>query len=238
MVQCALKVCGQRRANVDRLTAEGMSEGEACGVQELALEPEDPRRSGSCDPGVPARWTSVLRITHDRVTDGLQVNADLVRASGVQVQTQEREVTEGALDLEVSAGLARVRAVHGHAGADARVASDGRLDRAGAGGRATVHEREVLAHDVPLRERLLQATMGLVRACDDEQTGGVAIEAMDDAGALGIGPSGDSGAEQLGERAGAMPARGVNHEAGGLVDDEQLVIFVGDRETVGHGDGG
>jgi len=236
--QCGLEVCGQRRANVDRLTAEGMGEGQACGVQELALESERPGRSGAYDRTVSARWPSILRIAEHRVADGLQVDADLMRASGVQAQAQEREVTEGALDLEVGAGLARVRAVHGHAGAYARVASDGRLDRAGARGRSTVHEGEVLARDVPLRERLLQATMSLVRARDDEQAGGVAIEAMDDPGALGVGASGRGSAEQLRERPGAMPARGVNHEAGGLVDDEQLGVFVGDRETVGHGDGG
>ncbi len=37
-------------------------------------------------------------------------------------------------------------------------------------------------------------------------------------------PRGDAG-EQLGERALAVPARGVHDEAGGLVDDEQVLVL-------------
>ena len=84
--------------------------------------------------------------------------------------------------------------------------------------------------------------MGLLGARDDEQTGGVAVEAVHDAGALGVAAGGGGGSgrrggtldEQLGERVLAVALGWVHDDAGGLVDDEQVLVLVGDREGLAH----
>jgi hypothetical protein len=115
---------------------------------------------------------------------------------------------------------------------------DRRLDRAAARGRAPDHEGEVLAFDLAALQRALKPRVGELRARDDEQPGGIAVEAVDDAGALRVaaGRLGRSGRrrgalrEQLGERVLAVALGGVDDDSGGLVDDEQVLVLVGDRE--------
>ena len=168
---------------------------------------------------------AVLRIAADRVPDRLEVHADLVRAPRVQAQAQQRGALQRPLEREVGARLARTGTAHGHARAHAWVASDRRLDRARARRRAPLDEREVLALDPPLGERALQAPVDLLVARHHEQARGAAVEAVHDAGALGV-PAGlvarQHRCEQLGERVLAVAARGVHDEAGSLVDDEQV----------------
>ena len=150
------------------------------------------------------------------------------------LQAQQRVLGERAVELEVRARLARVRAADGHARAHARVATDRRLDRAAARRRATLHEREVFALDLATRERLLQRRVRLLGARDDEQPGGVAVEAVDDAGALGVA-AGGAVREQLRERVLAMALGGMHDDAGRLVDDEQVLVLVGDAKGLAGG---
>jgi hypothetical protein len=140
---------------------------------------------------------------------------------------------EGALERKVGAGLAGEVAADRHPGADAGVAPDRGLDRAAARTGATFDEGDVFALDVPRGERPLEQAVDLLRAGYDQQAGGVAVQAMHDARSIGIAahPPATGGVdEQLGERALAVPARGVHDEAGGLVDDEQVLVLVGDLE--------
>ena len=90
-------------------------EGQARGVQELAPQPE--QRPASPYSGSP----------RDRVADRLQVDADLVRAPGLEAHAQQRRVGQRLLDLEVGDRLARLvgvgrepRAVRGGRGRSAR----------------------------------------------------------------------------------------------------------------------
>ena len=69
--------------------------------------------------------------------------------------------------------------------------------------------------------------MGGVVLGDDEQPGGVAVQPVHDPGpAAVLAPARDAG-ERLRQRAGLVPARRVHHDAGGLVDHEQVVVLVG-----------
>ena len=148
----------------------------------------------------------------------------------VSSRTRSSEYSGSARSsVEVRARLAREVAVDGLARAHARVAPDRRLDRAAARRRAALARARGTRVRCAARERALQQPVGLLGARDDEQTGGVAIQAVHDPRALRLPAGGDAG-EQLRERALAVPASGVHDEAGGLVDDEQVLVFVDDRE--------
>ena len=111
------------------------------------------------------------------------------------------------------------------------VAAERRLDRAGARARAAADERQVLALQLVLADELLEPAMRLGRARDHEQARGVAVEPVDDPRPVDLVPARRVVGEQaVDERAGRMAGRRMDHEPGRLVDDEQVLVLVGDHE--------
>ena len=72
--------------------------------------------------------------------------------------------------------------------------------------------------------------MRLLRARDDHQARRVAVEAVDDPGSVGVA-AGDVPREQaVHERAGRVSGRGMDDEACRLVDDDEVLVLVGDPQ--------
>ena len=71
----------------------------------------------------------------------------------------------------------------------------------------------------------------VVAAREHEQPGRVAVEPVHDARALGVRPAGDAARERLHERALARALARVDDDARRLVDHEQVLVLVGDREA-------
>ena len=204
-----------------------MVEGQPRGVQELALEPEHARRA-------------VLGVPAHRVPDRAQVDADLVRAPGLQAQPQQRGLSRSARS---SAKWVRASRGAGRRRSPCACARAGR-------GRSAPRSCPCAPADAPPRApgtrvrsaarrgRLRSSRWASSRARDDEQAGGVAVEPVHDPGPRGVPAGrrrralarGDSGASMLGERVLAVAARGVHDEARALVDHEQVLVLVGDRE--------
>ena len=221
----AARSSGSGEIDVDRLPAHRMREGEARGVQELALEPEAPGRA-------------VVGVAGDRVADRLEVGADLVGAAGLERHPQQRGSRgQRALEREVGDGLARAVGVGRHEGADAAVAAERRVDRAGARGRQPVDEREVLAAHRAGGERG-RAARGAPPPClattsrpEVSRSSRWTIPARP-----GSSPPAARPASACGERAAAWPRAGCTTTPGRLVDHEQVLVLVGDRERrVGRG---
>ena len=123
------------------------------------------------------------------------------------------------------AGTVRAR---GHHGAVAAVAADRGVDRAALGVRVALHERRVLAGHLARLHHPLERRMRLVRARHDEQARGVLVEAVDDAGPLGMLAA--PARARLGERRPAVAGRGMRDHSGGLVHHEQVLVLVDDLE--------
>src|SRR3954466_11703170 len=96
------------------------------------------------------------------MADGGEVHADLVRAPRLEPDPQQRGARVGGLDLEMRARLARAVRVRGVRRAVAAVAADRGVDRAGAGVRAAVHERQVLAPHLARADLLLERAQRLI----------------------------------------------------------------------------
>src|ERR1700754_508903 len=106
-------------------------------------------------------------------------------------------------------------------------------DRPAAGGRAALHEGEVLAGDLAGAQRGLQARVRVLVAGEHEQAGRVAVQAVHDAGAFGVVPARDAAREGLHERALGVAVARVDDDTRRLVDHEQVLVLVGDREARG-----
>ena len=103
-----------------------------------------------------------------------------------------------------------------------------------------MHEREVLLLDRAARELAYERAVGLVVLGHHEQPGGAAIEAVDDAGAQHAADARQvvhPGEQRVHERAARGAGRGVDHEAGGLVDHQQRSVLVHhpQRDVLGLG---
>ncbi len=85
-----------------------------------------------------------------------------------------------------------------------------------------------------LGQQPLERAVRLVGLGDHEQPGGVAVETMHDPRAPRLAAIGADVRESLRERPGAVAASRVHDDAGRLVDDQQVLVLVGDRERRGR----
>src|SRR5438128_1473376 len=111
---------------------------------------------------------SVHRVARHRQVDRLQVNADLMRASGLQADAEQSVSRQQLDDLEVRDGVARRIRVERVARGMTPVAADPRLDPSRARARPADDERQVLALEPPSADERLQAPVRFGRAGDDE----------------------------------------------------------------------
>jgi hypothetical protein len=216
--ESGLKVWRQRRLGLDPFSADRMLEGESRGVEELTLEAEITRDS--------VDW-----VSRNGELDRCEMDADLMRPAGLEADSQERMAREELHDVEVGDSIARRCSVERDAGRVGAVASDRRLDAPAARARPTLHEREILALDLARPQKPLQAAVSLVRTRYHEEARGVAIEPVHDSGSLGLRPTRNRMAQKaVDERARRVPGRGVDDEAGRLVDDEQVLVLIRDAK--------
>jgi hypothetical protein len=220
-----------------------VSEGEVGGVEEVAVELEV-----GCEVGDEVRG-AVEGVAYDGVAEGLGVDADLVGAAGFDADFDEGEGTVGATDafedVEVGDGGASVGAASRHAGAAEEIAGDGEGDGGVVFFYVAVQEGEIGFRDLPLGEHLAELAMGAVVFGDEDEAAGLLVEAMDDAGAeiaAYVGEFGEVEEKRVDQGASvAFVVRdtraGVDHHAGGFVDDGEVLVFVKDFEGDVFGNG-
>src|SRR5437763_11672302 len=111
------------------------------------------------------------------------------------------------------------------------VAADTSLDPAASGARPSADEREVAPVEQPPANEVLQPPVGIVRPRDDEQSGRVAVEPVNDPRPLADVSTRNPVLEQgVDERPALVPGPRVDDDAGRLVDDEQMLVLVGDAQ--------
>ena len=134
-------------------------------------------------------------------------------------------------DLEPRHRLARGRRVERVARLVGAVAADRRLDPPRARAQRALHEREIAPLDVPAPDRLLQPLVRLVGARDDEQAGGVAVEAVHDPGPVLVAAGGVVLDQPVHERSRRVPDARMDDDSRRLVDDQQVLVLPGDVQV-------
>jgi len=161
----------QWRFDADEMAVRGRRQLEAPGMEEEAPESFGPAPRPAC---------AIHRIAGDRVADGLQVDADLVRPSRHEVELQERPAGE-ALPDPIAGNRGPAVGHNRHASAVPWVPTDRRLDPSDRGCHAAPDQREVgLLHSSGLELAHQRCLRGIV-AGHHEQAARVPVQAVDDA---------------------------------------------------------
>ena len=196
-----------------------MHERQARGVQELALEAEQPARpySGSPATGWPiaSRWARIWCVR--------PVSSRTRRS----VKSRERRARPRSASRPRAARRCRSRSGCGTRRSRPSGAS---IVPARAAGRPSTSARYSRVIRALLQHRL-ERLVGLLAACHHEQPGRVAVEAVHDPGAVRLVAADRAARQRLDERPARVPARRMHDHARRLVDDQQVLVLVGDVET-------
>lgn len=176
---------------------------------------------------------SVDGIAVDRSADVMEVDADLMGASGVKVALNEGGLglCVGGQDLVVGdRGLSAGRVDNGHLLAVDRMATDMGEDRVTAFRGDPVGYGEVdLLHRLSLGKLGDEALVSRVGFRDDQTAGSVFVEAVDDAGSLDPAYTGELAfavvKERVDESSLVVPRGRVNHHAVFFVEDEEVFVL-------------
>jgi len=132
------------------------------------------------------RARAIDRIARDGMTDGIEVDPDLVGPPGDEIELEQRPALEPLANAIASHGWATVRHDR-HLRAVLRVAADRRLDAPGRRRDRALHECLVGLLDAARLELGHDRRLGGVIPGDHEQAARVAVEAVDDARPLDAG---------------------------------------------------
>ncbi len=177
-----------------------MRECERCRVQEVAIQTKRRLRLR----GFTAAWRvgaaslgretdnggrAVERVADNRMPERRHVDADLVGSSGLDAHGYQRETAEGRLDAAehpiVADSSATIVAACCHPRAADRIAGDGGIYGSAFGGNCAVDQSDVGLLHLATGEHIGQLGMGLVMLGHQQQTAGLLVEPMHDAGTEG-----------------------------------------------------
>lgn len=209
-----------------------MSKRKSRGVQELAA-----RRGEFYFADGELRGGAVKRVADDGMFEGGKVHANLMRASGVELDFEKSGGTEFPENGPVCAGGAGVGRFAGrarrHFDAAFGVAGDREFDPSFCAGEFPLNKREIGLLDRAGLERFGEFGVGEIVFGDHDGSGGVFVEPMDDARAEGVAALRErlAAAEKgVDERAARIPCPGVDGHASRLVNNDEVVVFVEDVE--------
>ena len=210
-----------------------MHHPQLAGMQGLALEATQRLdQLGSRALGQ-TQTLAVQGITQQRIADVGHVHADLVGTPGFQLDPDMGVATE---TFQYAVMGDRRLAGMGHClfGTDGRMTADGLIHLASTGHDATGNGF-VLAKGGLFLQLIHQRRVRLQGLGDDQQPGGVLVDAMDDTGAGQRGQIRAVVQQRIEQRAVRIAGTGMHHQPHRLVDHQQMVVLVDDIQFDGLG---
>ncbi len=177
---------------------------------------------------------AIFEVADDRRADRGQVDADLMRAAGQRLDRQPGEFLAGGVDHDIvgdrvlgalARGIDRGHALVAAARAVAAFLRQRRLDRAALDTGHALDQRPVDLLRVAGGQRARQLRRGRHGARDDEDTGGIAVETVDETRARAFleRQAVQHAVDMLGQAAAALGG-----EARRLVQDNDVLVHVDD----------
>jgi len=178
----------------------------------------------------------IYGVTDDRTAKRGKVHADLMGAARMQISFNQSVIPDMRKGAPVGACLASFATARGHARAAMQVASDGKLNAArfapGFRIRATVKECDIFLGDKPIAEGTGESGVSSIAAGDDDGAGCFLIQPVNNSRPQRAshrrkpGGASETMEERSYERAVFRAGAGMNDHARGLVDHNDVFIFV------------
>ncbi len=220
----AREVLRKGGAEIERLASHGVVECEPGRVEEVALG----RKSGHTTSSASA----IHVVAHDRMADRREMNADLVSPSGMEMRTKKVPRVEPGKAYEV--GLGRPTFIDDcHALPVSRIPGYWLVDREGVAGDMAPGHHRIAPDDPAGGYRRAQKPVRAVGFCHHEQSRGLLVETVHHSGSLRLSftrqcPTPPE--QSVHEGATPVTRRGVDDHPGRLVDHEQRLVLVDDRD--------
>lgn len=184
-----------------------------------------------------AAGAAIGRVAAYRVSDCLEVNPDLMGATGLEAHLGEGVLLKQLGHLEVGPCLARRAAAERDPFGRAVITTKRGIDRSRPRFEAALNQRGVVALDLPGANLLGEVAVGLRGPGDDEQAGGIPIKAMHDPRPRSVLAAAEL-IPQLVHQCWVMDSRGrMNNKARGLLNHEKPIVTMDDQRLRGVGQG-
>jgi len=194
-----------------------VNERQFASVQGLAFE-RDPRR----------RPAPIDRVTHEWVSEMLEVDANLVRAAGFEPAFDKRCPRQSFDDPVARARLTPPPGDR-HTRARPHVAPNRQVDQP-ACARFAMHDRKINTVHGARGKLAREAGLRLERLGDDQKPARIAIQAMHNARARHPGKRRRVREQRIEQRASVHTRPRVNNQTGGLVENDQIIVLVDDLQ--------
>lgn len=168
-------------------------------------------------------------ITENRVPDGLEMNTNLMRASGERRQFDMRAISTPLKDTPAGECRSSLFMINHLSGRVIEILADGQIDLAFIPFHDTDHNGPVGFMNFPLLKLNAELAVGFGVEGENDHPRGVAVQAMNDPGfPVGLPDPGDEAILLLGTYA------GHGEQSRGLVDHQQTMVVIEDVAEVGH----
>ena len=232
-------VGGEGRFQEDALAGAGVGEAEGAGMEGLAgADGEavlDELAVFGVDGALADLAAAIAFVVEEGMADGGHMDADLVGPAGFQAAFHDGDEAVALEHFPMGDGPFPLVGIVVHAEAEAvvGVAADGAGDGALVLGDVAPDDGGIDAVDGMDEELVGEVRLRLRVLGDDQQAAGVLVDAVHEHAetlVLAVRPLGDPQVEgeRVHERPGVVPVPRMDYHPGGLVDNEDVVVLVGD----------
>jgi hypothetical protein len=177
---------------------------------------------------------AVKRVAGDRMTEMLEMDADLVGATGARHAGDEGPSVAGSEEFVVGDGITAGGGAAGrHLLALDGVASDGQINGSLGVPGGSPDDGKIGFLDLTIGELRGEGGMGLVVLGDNDASAGLLIKTMNDAGAMFTGTTGEGSdmvKESVDEGSLLVARADMDDHPGRFVDNEEICVLVEDLE--------
>ena len=234
VIEHCLQVRRKRRLELHAAAVGRMREGQSQRVEERPLESKHGQEIG----GDALARAAVRGVAHDRMADGAQVHANLMRAPGRDRDLAQRDAAQMLRPRDAGDRRPRPPGARRHLLPVVGVAPDRQVDPA-SGLHDAPDQRHVFLVHLAVLELLRQRLVRRIVLRDDHHARRALVQAMHDARtqlAADAAEIGDVVEQRVDQRARVVARRRVHDHAGGLVHDDDVGVLVedGERQILGH----
>jgi hypothetical protein len=171
-------------------------------------------------------------VSHDRVPDGGQMYADLMSPTRQRAHLKQCGIVMALEHAELGDGRSTAAFPDGPALTILHIPAERSFDATLVLLHPSVHQRKIRFLDGAILELSNERVIGRVALGEEDDAAGLFVEAVDDAGPLGSSDTSQRAPMEQAQQEGApaVPRAGIDDPSRGLIDHDEVLIFVEDGQ--------